>query len=132
MSSEHVPAKSQAPHPTQELLERLESRIAASYQSPLAWSYAKHGHTDNLESDHGQVASFEIDDDAMLAMDAVNSLPNLISTIRELQGEVERLRDRMSDMMPIAGGNPFKSHWPKEVTAGYLSDAVAIRGETGE
>jgi hypothetical protein len=39
---------------------------------------------------------------------ARDALASLLQRAEEAEREIARLRDRMSDMMPIAGGNPMK------------------------
>lgn len=64
------------------LVARLRELLAkAEYTSPLPWRYVRSGSFDTVECDDGNVASFETDDDANLAVEAVNALPMLLAAL---------------------------------------------------
>lgn len=90
-------------------LAYLRELLEAATEGP--WSYTRcacgHPSCDQvLLSISGAVGPHL--NDAALIVAAVNSLPALIEEIEKLRAENASLRERMSDMMPIAGGNPMK------------------------
>jgi len=68
---------------TQERIAELRELLGRSYQSPLPWRVKIYRVADQVEYDNGQVASFEIEEDADLAVQAVNSLPSLLDAAEQ-------------------------------------------------